>query len=746
MPWPVKDQTNHSINNNTLQPKIFTMKKIININLSGRVIPIEDSAYEKLQAYIESLRRYFVKEEGRDEIINDIESRIAELMSEKVHKGSPAITDEDINEIIASMGRPEDFDEEAADTADSSKQSTGQAFSNTERRTKRRLYRDSGDKFIGGVCSGIANYLNTDPAIVRILFAIVTFGGFGLGFLIYILLWMVLPTKDLENYSGKRLYRNPEDRVVGGVAGGLAAYFNMRTSTIRLIFAAPIVLSILISTIDGISWQHNFDFFPNIVFGSLSGTFILAYVILWMVLPEARSTYEKMEMRGEKVDVNSIRQNVKEGMENVKEKVKGWSGEVKESAQNFSNKAKEFANTRGKAFAQEVSETARRGGHGLGHAIGVLFKVFFLFIAGTIAFALFVALIALIFGGVAWWPVNNFLWTSNWQQAYAWGTLIFFLGVPLIGFIIWVIRRIIRVRSRNSYLGWTFGSLWVIGWVAGSLFAASIARDFREYEHADTVVTVNQPPKNKMIIAVSQPELENTGSFGWIDNDGQKGWVLSADTLKMSTVRFSVNASKDSSYYVTIKKYSYGKTQEEAIRRAEKIQYSVYSRDSVLDLSNGYTVDKDSKFRGQQVEIEILVPIGKKIRFDESVNDKLNPTSFKIRRIYRRHGMDIKISDDAYMNHFRSGVDYTMGIDGILTDSDGKPIIHNDNPVRENDSSELKRSIEQKKQELKELEERQNKEKQAKPSAYREVQMDDKNDGAVAGSPSSVFSLVGWLN
>ena len=64
------------------------MKKIININLSGRVIPIEDSAYEKLQSYIESLRRYFANEEGRDEIINDIESRIAELMSEKVRKGA----------------------------------------------------------------------------------------------------------------------------------------------------------------------------------------------------------------------------------------------------------------------------------------------------------------------------------------------------------------------------------------------------------------------------------------------------------------------------------------------------------------------------------------------------------------------------------------------------------------------------------------------------------------------------------
>ena len=81
------------------------MKKIININLSGRVIPIEDIAYEKLQQYIESLRRYFANEEGRDEIINDIEGRIAELMSDKVRKGAESITDSDVEEIISSMGR-----------------------------------------------------------------------------------------------------------------------------------------------------------------------------------------------------------------------------------------------------------------------------------------------------------------------------------------------------------------------------------------------------------------------------------------------------------------------------------------------------------------------------------------------------------------------------------------------------------------------------------------------------------------
>ena len=88
------------------------MKKIININFHGRVVPIEESAYEILQEYVESLRTYFANEEGRDEIINDIESRFAELFSEMLKKGSTCITDADVNTIIGSMGRPADFEQE----------------------------------------------------------------------------------------------------------------------------------------------------------------------------------------------------------------------------------------------------------------------------------------------------------------------------------------------------------------------------------------------------------------------------------------------------------------------------------------------------------------------------------------------------------------------------------------------------------------------------------------------------------
>src|SRR6476620_3765 len=572
----------------------MTMKKIININLSGRVIPIEDSAYEKLQAYIESLRRYFIHEEGRDEIINDIESRIAELMNEKIRKGASSITDADLDEIIASMGRPEDFQAaEEAETISTGSQayqgrSTGEEPYTTRKRN--RLYRDSSDKILGGVCAGLANYMNVDPAIVRILFAIVTFGGFGFGFLAYLLLWIILPSRDLE-YFGKRLYRNPEDRVFGGVASGIAAYFKREAWTIRLIFAAPILLSILLSLV---SWPfyHEGVFVPNVVFGSLSGTFIFAYIILWIVLPEAHSDYQRMEMKGEKVDVHTIRQN-------VKDRAKEFSEDVKTSAQNLGNKAKEFADTRGKQFASEVRDAARRTSSGLGHVIGVLFKAFFLFIAGSIAFGLLVGLMALIFGGIGIWPVKNFLLGGFWQNAFAWGTLLLFLAVPIIALITWLIRRMMRVRSQNSYLGWIFGGLWTLGWISASLIDASMVSDFRMSNEKRTKadLAIAQPVNNKMIVKVSEPEIEYGGSFSWVHFNDDRGFDITEDTLRLANIRIRIEQSQDSNYHVGIKKYSHGRTIAEAEARAQKIGFNAAYKDSALDLGSGIAIDRDSKFR-----------------------------------------------------------------------------------------------------------------------------------------------------
>ncbi len=662
------------------------MKKIININLSGRVIPIEDTAYDSLQRYIESLRRYFAAEEGRDEIINDIEGRIAELMNDKIKKGSACVTEADIEEIISAMGRVEDFEAAGSEsigtasaTTSGSSYSTGsgayqQQQQGTRQRFSGRLYRDADDKIIGGVCAGVANYVNVDPAIVRLVFAIITFGGFGFGFLLYILMWIILPASSLNRYHGKRFFRNPDDRVLGGVAGGLAAYFNKSAWTIRAIFAAPLLINIVFRILSGIF--HAFDrgdIFPNVFFGSFTGTFILTYIILWIVLPEAKTPYDKMEMRGEKVDINSIKQNVQEGMENFGTRAKAWGEEVKTSAQSWGTRASEFANTRGRSFAQEAASVARPAATGIGHVIGVLFKSFFLLIAGIIAFALFVLLLVFTFGGVAQ-PVNAFLVDGFWQKIFMWSTVILFLAVPLIGIITWIIRRVMNVRSQNRYLGWIFGGLWTLGWVSLTLFVSSMVKDFRYSEQTEADIPLATPAMNKLIVQVPGSPIRYSGNFGWIDDDNDgNGWDLTDDSLKLANIRVTVRQSEDSLYHVTLRRFSAGHNRARALQRAESIQYTVSSQDSILLLSTGFGLGTADKFRGQKVMVEIKVPTGKQIRFDNTVADKLDPFDVRIgetenrnrRRNWNRRNWDFEW-DNSWYYDWAPDTDYYMTADGKL--------------------------------------------------------------------------------
>jgi phage shock protein PspC (stress-responsive transcriptional regulator) len=688
------------------------MKKIININLSGRVIPIEDAAYESLQRYIESLRRYFAAEEGRDEIINDIESRIAELMNDKVRKGAAAVTEADMDEIIASMGRVEDFEATVSSTTG---QTAGAAYepnftyseSTGKQRFKGRLYRDRTDKMLGGVCAGIANYINVDPAVVRLLFAIITFGGFGFGFFLYILAWAILPASDLDGYSGKRLFRNPDDRIIGGVAGGLAAYFNKSASTIRLIFAAPLLLNIVISVLNGVFDPFDGPNFPNVFAGSLTGTFFLAYIVLWIVLPEARSAFEKMEMRGEKVDVNSIKQN-------VQDRAQAFGQEVRDSAQRFSAQATQFANTRGRSFAAEVAETARPVASGIGHAIGVLFKAFFIFIAGSIAFGLFVALIVLVFGGgPAVWPMKesimDFVLDGFWQKTFFWGTIILFLAVPLIAFITWLVRRLMKVRSQRHYLGWTFAGLWTLGWISASLLAASLGKDFRFKKEVAQDVAVAQPLNNRMLVSVAEPAIEYSGDWWWVDDNEHRGWDLTEDSMKLANVDIRVVKSEDSNYSVTVYKYSRGNSRRAAETRATNIKYAVGYADSVLNLGSGFAIGRNNKFRAQEVVVEIRVPVGKKLRFDPSVTDKLEPMNVRIGEPGRRNrdwdgDWDYDRSFD-----WQTGVDYVMTDNGDLVSTDVQTS-STSTEQREGvyeyksggNSDSLRRSIEEKERQLQE--------------------------------------------
>ena len=658
------------------------MKKVININFQGRVIPIEETAYEILKQYVESLRRYFAKEEGRDEIINDIEGRIAELFSERLKKGSTCITDDDVNAVIASMGRPEDFEAQDAGegigSTSSQQRTSGQPnYTFDIKGSGGRLYRNADDKILGGVCSGLANYFRIDPVFMRILFVVFIAALFW----VYIILWIIVPSQSMQTNITKRLYRSQDDKVIAGVCGGLASYFNMDVWVPRLIFALPLILGLISGGFEAFWWDWDFGFVPRVITGSLGSTLFITYLILWISVPVATTAAEKLEMKGEKINLNSIRDTVKEDLSGLKTRAEKWGSEVKESAQNLGQRAKEFSQTAGtqaRSFASEAGPAVRRTGSGVGHVIGVLFKAFFLLVAAIVAISLFAAFIGIIFGGMATFPLKNFILDGFWQNILAWLTLFLFFGVPIIALLTWLIRRIIGVRSKNHYLGYVFGSLWAIGLISAIILSGILARNFKSRSLVEMEVTQSQPANGKLYVEVEQSNIRYDGG-DWFGFEGDSDWPfygMNEDTLMINTVRVNVVKSKDSAFHIFKVQLSRGHNPAEARQLAEKINFNMLQQDSLLLLPKGFAISKNEKYRNQKVLVVIEVPVGKRIQLDRRVD---NYNWFNI-DFNQRRGWDIEWDENW---------DHTYGWNGnkeyIMTPDNGLV------PVERLDQDELRR-------------------------------------------------------
>ena len=159
------------------------MNKTIIININGIVFHIEEDAYDVLITYMNEVKQHFGNSADSYEIVNDIENRLAEMFSEKLSaSGKEVIVLAEVEEVTAQMGKPSDFD--LADETAFESASGG--------RTERKLFRDTDDRIIGGVCAGIGHYFDLEPRWIRVLF-LVSFLVFGSGLFLYLLLWIVMP-------------------------------------------------------------------------------------------------------------------------------------------------------------------------------------------------------------------------------------------------------------------------------------------------------------------------------------------------------------------------------------------------------------------------------------------------------------------------------------------------------------------------------------------------------------------------
>jgi len=161
------------------------MNKTIIININGFVFHIEEDAYEILKSYMTDVKRHFLNSADSHEITTDIENRIAEMFTEILARDNKqAIVEQDVNAVIEQMGKVEDFEYPE----------DGQNFNNAGpfNRGTRTLFRDGDDHLLGGVCAGLANYFDIQAVWVRLAFFI-SFMFFGVGFFLYIILWIVVP-------------------------------------------------------------------------------------------------------------------------------------------------------------------------------------------------------------------------------------------------------------------------------------------------------------------------------------------------------------------------------------------------------------------------------------------------------------------------------------------------------------------------------------------------------------------------
>ena len=163
------------------------MKKTITVNLNGRVFTMDEDAFRLLDNYLSNLRIYFRKEEGSAEIIADFEARIEELFSEKVRLGYQVITIEHVEEVIARVGKPDDFVEQEDEKEEK------QAHFTEQKEAKKKFFRNTDDKMFGGICSGIAAFFGWDIIPVRIIFIILIFATQGLIVPCYLIAWIVFP-------------------------------------------------------------------------------------------------------------------------------------------------------------------------------------------------------------------------------------------------------------------------------------------------------------------------------------------------------------------------------------------------------------------------------------------------------------------------------------------------------------------------------------------------------------------------
>ncbi|SOE20930.1 Phage shock protein PspC (stress-responsive transcriptional regulator) [Spirosomataceae bacterium TFI 002] len=554
------------------------MKKTVQINIAGILFNIEEDAYSKLSTYLKSIQHYFSAFESSDEIVADIESRIAEKFLGKGDAEKLIVKLSDVDAVITRMGSVEDFEaleeevdfREDAQPKEEKKEEFAAAASQDPK--SKRLFRDTKRKALGGVLAGLAHYFQFDVTWIRVIFILLFIGITPItetgasGFLLiaYIICWIAFPPNDQleDNSKIKKFYRNPDKKVLVGVASGLSAYFNVDVALIRILF---------------------------VVFSGI-GIGVIAYLALWIGAPYADSLTRKMEMKGEPVT-----------LENIENSIRKSQGITNEKEENTITKILLFPFRVISMIFGALGNLLRH----LGPVARVVAGLFLAFIGIAMLFAS-LGVTTAFFGITS--NAHLFDLPRNVGMLFgevpkAGGIFLFLatlfpgLAATLGGFSLISNQR---VGTRNFWL--TALALWVIGIFGLAMYGGTYAMNFNKRDVVTEEITLNTT-SNKLFFEVNGDNFYNDDFDFDIDLDFEESTNGNIEIVKRLEAR--------------------GSSTKQARENAENIIYNIVQKGDTIVFDSDLSLKNDQPFRNQQVRLLVRIPKGTQFGLSENFVSRL---------------------------------------------------------------------------------------------------------------------------
>lgn len=552
------------------------MKKNISINISGIIFHIEEDGYDSLKKYLDSIQKYFSSFDDSAEILADIEGRIAEIFLSRLNEEKQVITLEDVSNLMATMGSVSDFKAAEAQETDDSGATDPQADTSTSEDSRsysgagstagayavpKSLLRDEKRKILGGVCAGLGSYLNVDPVWIRLLFALLFF-AYGITLLIYVIMWLIVPgSYDLdEPVSGKKMYRDPERKVIAGVSGGLAAYLGIDIIAVRILF---------------------------IIFFFVGGVGLFLYIVLWIILPEARTLTDRVRMQGEPVTLSNIESTFKKN---------------RSEAGHQEDPVTRIVLFPFRLIGMILTALARI----LNPLVDVLRIV--------IGIILVICGLGMIFGLVVSAGALTGLFTAA-SFAWPWGdpadaaipvdvmVRSFPVWTAVAAFVASIVPAIFIVLLGFSATAnrIVFGA--AAGWTLFVLFFVSVA-----------VLAVSVP---KIVISFHEDGVHRVDTTYALTGAKSVFRINETGLEKYDVVRLDLRGHDEQQFRLRQAFEARGRSRNNAIENARMVTYNVDVQDSVFTFDSNLTFSEDAVFRAQQLDMILYIPYGHPFMMDE---------------------------------------------------------------------------------------------------------------------------------